>query len=173
MNEYIKEITDSLRNNATLQSMTLCKIGRVGLQSIKDVLYKNTTLKELNVSWISKVTKKIIWRKLLRDDFNNTKFDSNSYKQVVDFNIMYNDDHECSSEAITLSNKGINDDAVHIIVFAMYNNAVVQALDLSCNNITNDGAVAISDCIRGNCSLRTLILSKIAYLIKAQRTNPS
>ena len=161
MNEYVKEISDSLQNNATLQSLTLCKIGRVGIQSMKDVLSENTTLKELNVSWISKGTKKIINRKLLGNVFDNTKIDSNSFEWAVDLSILYDDDyHKCSSEAITLSGKGINDDAVHIISFGLYNNTVVQALDLSCNNITNDGAVAISDCIRSNCSLKTLILSK-------------
>ena len=37
MKEYTKEIIDNLQLNTVLQSLTLCKIGRTGLQSMKAV----------------------------------------------------------------------------------------------------------------------------------------
>ena len=38
MKEFVNEITESLQENVKLQSLTLCKIGRNGLQSIKEIL---------------------------------------------------------------------------------------------------------------------------------------
>ena len=154
MQTCVKEVTDSLQVNTTLQSLMLCKFGRIGLESIKDVLDNNTTLKELHLSWMSKGSK-IIHRKLPQ---NKVRLDSNSH-EVVDINILYDGDHQCSSEVITMSNKDINDDAVHLISFGLLNNTITF-LDLSRNNITNDGARAISDCFRSNCYLHVLILSE-------------
>ena len=159
MEKYTREIEHSLQKNTTLQSLTLCKIGRVGLQLIKHVLGKNTTVKELNLSWKSEGTK-IIHRKVTCNELNNNSLGSDNHEGMVDVNILYDGDHECSSEAINMFNKDINDDAVYLITFGLYNSASVQILDLSCNNITDDGAVAISDCFKSNYSLHTLILSR-------------
>ena len=51
MKEHVKEIIKNLKRNPALQLLTLCKIGKIGVQSIKGVLDDNTTLKELNMSW--------------------------------------------------------------------------------------------------------------------------
>ena len=51
MKEYAVEITDALRHNSTLESLTLCKIGRIGMGLIENILNNNTTLKEVNLSW--------------------------------------------------------------------------------------------------------------------------
>ena len=158
MKEYVKEITDSLQTNPTLQSLTLCKIGRIGVQSIKDVLDNNRTLKELNMSWKSKGTT-IIHRKFTHDKFS-TKFGLNSHEGVVDINILCDGNHECSSEVICMSYKGIDDDAVCLMTFGLYNNLTVKTLDLSRNKFTDDGVAFISDCFLKNCVLHTLILSR-------------
>ena len=154
MKEYVREITDSLQTNVKLQSLTLCKIGQNGLQSIKDVLRSITTLKELNMSWKREETK-IIHRQSISREFNTTS----SHEGVVNINILYDGDHEYSPEVIDMSNTGIDDDAVCLISFGLHNNTTVQKLDLSCNSVTDYGAVAISDCLRNNFYLRTLILS--------------
>ena len=142
MEENVEDIIYGLQSNTVLQSLTLCKIGRIGLDSIKKVLDNNTTLKELNLSWKNKGTK-IIHSKLTYNKFSSTTLCSDSHERVVDINILYDGYHECSSEAINMSNKDINDDAVCLIAFGLYNNTAVQKLDLSCNNITDDGAVVI------------------------------
>ena len=156
MKEYVNEITDSLETNPTLQSLTLCKIGRIGVQSIRGVLDDNTTLKELNMSWNCKGTV-IIHRQLIYDKF--IKSSSNSYEGIVNINILYDSDHECSSEAVNMSNEDINDDAVYLITFGLYNNTTVQKLDLSCNNITDHGATVISNYLKYNNTLKVLNLS--------------
>ena len=38
MKEYVKDTIKNLKRNPALQSLTLLKIGRIGVQSIKDVL---------------------------------------------------------------------------------------------------------------------------------------
>ena len=75
------------------------------------------------MSWMSKATK-FIHRKLTHK-FLSTRLDSNDHEGVVDINILYEGDHECSSEVINISNKGINDDAVYILTFGLYKNTVV------------------------------------------------
>ena len=84
---------------------------------------------------------------------------SNGYERVVDINILYDGDHKCSSEVINMSNEGINDDAVYLITFGLYNNTTVQTLDLSCNKITDDGAIAIMECVKTNNTIQELNLS--------------
>ena len=155
INEYVKEIIASLQKNTILQSLTLCKIGRLGLQSINDVLIENTTLKELNMTWTSK-GKAFIQRKMSYST-GRTKL-INLSRHTLDINILY-DDCECSSEGIIMSNKSINDDAVYLISFGLYNNTMIQMCDLSCNKITDNGAVAIGDCLRENNTLHILNLS--------------
>ena len=162
MNFFVDDITRNLHNNEALQSLTLYKIGKIGLQSIIDVLNSNTPLKELNVSWNSKGTK-IIHRKF---KLNNTRLSSNDHEGLVDINILYDGDHECSSEIIDMSNKGINDDAVYLITFGLHYNTTVQRLDLSCNNITDNGTIAIAECLKANNALQELNLSKVSITDK-------
>ena len=154
MKEHICEITYSLQWNTTLQSLTLRKMGRVGLQLIKDILGYSTTLKELHVSRMSKQTEISI-------KFNSTKLISNSC-EVLDINTLYDGDCvECSSQVINLSNKNINDDAVHLIIFfALDNNATLQKIDLSFNSISDDGTIALSECLMNNCTLKELKLTQ-------------
>ena len=152
MNKYIKNIEDSLRTNETLESLTLHKIGRIGLQSIKDVSIESKTLKELNLSWMSKGTK-IACSKTIAMSYesNNTR--------SVDIKILYDGDHECSSEVINMSNEGIIDDAVYLMAFCLFKNTTVQKIDLSSNKITDDGAIEISKYLKCNQTLRELNLS--------------
>ena len=160
MKEYIMDITDSLQRNTILQSLTLCKIGKVGLQSIKTVLGNNTTLKELNLSWVGKGTM-IIHRKPLCNEFNNTRLDLNSsHEGLTDINILYDGDHECTSEVISMSNQSIDDDAVYLVIFGLLNNVTVQKIDFGCNNITDDGAMELSRYLKCSYMLKEFNLSQ-------------
>ena len=77
----------------------------------------------------------------------------------MNINILYDGDHKCTSEAIIISNRDINDDAVYLISFGLRTNTIVQILDLSCNSITDVKAVAISECLKSNNTLQELNLS--------------
>ena len=138
MKEHVKEITSNLQRNTTLQSLTLCKIGKIGLESIKVILDNNTTLKELNLSW-GKDAKGI---RILntRSLYNNNR--------VVNINILYDDYHECLSKTINLFRKNIDDVKVHLLSFGLCNNTTVKKIDLSCNSISNDGMNRLSECIK-------------------------
>ena len=57
MKEYIKKITDSLQANATIQSLTLFSVGKIGVESIKMVLMNDLSLKRLTLSWQTKSSK--------------------------------------------------------------------------------------------------------------------
>ena len=149
MKEHVKEITDSLQRNAILQSLTLCKIGEIGLESIKGILDNNTTLKELNLSW-GKDAKGI---KIL-----NTQ-SSYSNNRVVNINILYDDYHERLSKTVNLFKKNIDDCKVYLLSFGLCNNKTVKKIDLSCNNISNDGMSRLSECIKHPLLLEYIDLS--------------
>ena len=178
MNYYVSEISGSLQMNTTIQSLTLGKMGRIGVQSINYVLSNNLTLKKLHMSWKS-TGKTILHRKFIHSKFTMTKASPGSHRGVVDINIFYNDDCNCSSETIDMSHKHIDDDAVCLIAFGLYNNAIVEDLNLSCNYIDNDGALFISESLMTNNTLQVLDLShnlisskganKIAELTKVNK----
>ena len=46
MKEYAVEITDALQHNLKLESLTLCKVGRIGMGLIENILVNNTILKK-------------------------------------------------------------------------------------------------------------------------------
>ena len=151
---FVKKITDSIQTNTKLHSLTLCKIGKIGAQSIKDVISNCTTLKNLNVLGKSIET--------THNQFviNSTKLDSNYHEGMIDINVSYNVHNEYSSKVIDKSNKGISYDELCFITLGLYNNTSVQILDLSCNKITDDGAVIISDCLKYNNTIKELNLSQ-------------
>ena len=183
MNEYIKEITDSLQANKTLESITLLDIGKTGVESVRAVLMNNLTLKELHISWKRINDSKDIENKVLMhriflpytDDLMQTKVTVNESKRskVVDISILYDDDESiiCSTfsssnnictqsmHTVNLSRKKINDDAAHVLAFGLCNNTTVEELNISNNNINDEGAIAIIDCLKYNKTLKKLDLS--------------
>ena len=58
-----------------------------------------------------------------------------------------------------MANKNVSDDTVCLLTFGLYNNTTVKKLDLSCNNITKNGAIAISNCLKHNSTLQALNIS--------------
>ena len=164
MNEYVEEITDSLQSNTRLDSLTLCKIGRIGVQSINKVLCKSSTLNKVYLSWEKICVEN--QNRLVHRKFSNAD-------TIVDINVLYSGDSTGHpNKIISLSNKNINDDAVCLIAFGLHENVMVQKLDLSHNEITDAGAKDIDDCLRNNKILQELNLSwnKITS-VKAKEDN--
>ena len=173
MKEYIKEITDSLQANTMLLSLTLCSIGKIGAESIKELSMNNFTLEKLNLSWqkLSSESKK--------KTLMHTAFLSSTDATVDVSIILYDGDISfdffvssfsgiCSTQifepkvltVINLSGKYINDDAVHVLAFGLCNNTTVEQLNISNNRITDEGAIAIIDCLKHNKTLKKLDLSQ-------------
>ena len=160
MNQYIKEIADSLQQNEVLTSLILCKIGSIGLESIKEVLSNSSKLTKVYLSW----TKIVEDESEIDNVLVHRKF--NSSEHPVDINIFHDNDSVdfpdltlFESADVNLSNKGINDDAVCLIAFGLHDNKTVQKLNLSHNKITDVGAKCIADCLKNNSTLQELNLS--------------
>ena len=177
MEEYIKEIADSLQANATLQSFALLGVGKVGVESIKEVLINVLTLKSLKLSWKRIKSMEYILMHttfpLNTDDTLQTKGAQDNTNKIMNINIIYGDDINYSpllssssdivcvqsKPVINLSGIKINDDAAHVLAFGLCNNTTVVELNISHNKITDDGAVAIIDCLKYNKALKKLDLS--------------
>ena len=176
MKEYIKELTDSLRANRTLQSLTLCSIGKIGVESIKAVLFNNFTLKGLNLSWKNIYTKSvgnILMHTLFSaniDDTIQTKVTVSDTNRVMNVSILctYDDKNNFidigslspNHKSINLFGKNINDDAAHVLAFGLWNNTTVEELNISLIEISDEGAIAIFDCLKYNKTLKKLDLSQ-------------
>ena len=151
MKEYVNEIADSLQKNKVLKYLTLFKIGSIGLESIKGVLYEEKgKLKKVYLSWkqVCNVSKNVLCYK-----------NFNKYGDEVDINISYDGGIFVDKITMKLSSKGINNDGACLIAFGLYDNRIVQELDLSHNEISDVGAKAIIDCLKKNSTLQKLNLS--------------
>ena len=171
MNEYIQEIINSLQANTAIQSLTLHSIGKIGVESIKTILMNKLTLKTLKLSWQTRdvhfnhVEKMLIHMHLSAD--TNDAIQAKATNKVVNINASYDIDinYRFSStgnnkpETIYLSGENINDNAVHVLVFGLCNNTTVKELNLLNSNITDEGAVAIIDCLKYNKTLEKIVLS--------------
>ena len=154
---YVKEITDSLGSNRKLQSLTLCNIGRTGLEVVREVLGSNTTLNRVNLSW-TKVSDE--GTKDKKNILLHTKcpLACCSDKEMV-INILHESHCRPVPKEITLSNMVISDDIVAFIALGLYNNKILHQLDLSCNYITCKGAIIIAKAIEVNSTLQKLDIS--------------
>ena len=165
MEEYIKEITDSLQANTKLQSLSLYSIGKNGVESIKAVLLNNLTLRSLNLSWIKIHSENVLMHTLFSTNTTHTlKATGADVNRVVDVNIIFCHSHYCtqnytSKAVINLSYKNIDDDAAHVLAFGLCNNTTVEELNISNNQITDEGATAIINCLKQNKTLKKLDLS--------------
>ena len=166
--KYVKEVIRNLKRNATLKSLTLYKIGSIGLQSINYILYSNTTLKELNMSWKCK-SAMISNTRSIHSKFNSTKSYSNSHEEALDINIMYDRYFEYPFEVVKMCRKWIGDDAVYLIAFGLSYNTTVKEVNLSYNFITDYGTMAISECLKTNNTIQELNLSHNCITSKGAR----
>ena len=140
MKDYIKDIRDSLHSILTLHSLTLCKIGSVGIQIIESILANNITLKELNLSWGSNAN----GTKIINRQMKPTSHSSNR----LNVNILYDNYHSYLSQAINLAEKNIDDDAAYVIAFGLCNNTTIENLNLVHYNITFNGMNKLSKCVK-------------------------
>ena len=169
MKAYIKEIADNLQANMTIWSLTLLGVGKIGVESIKEVLMNNISLKKLKVSWemtsndrVRQLTNQRLMQGLLSTGYTTQTIpekvtlsvnvstlhdnDDVSHNQLLS-ELVCADNYNLNS-VIDLSGESINDDAVHVLAFGLCNNSTVEELNISCNKITDEGAVAIIACLK-------------------------
>ena len=153
MEEYVKEITDSLETSTTLKSLTLFSIGRTGLESIEMVLVQNTTLREVTLSHTKH-----------RRDFKYLHcFQCTRYRKAEDsaiiLKLLYDSCYTVSAEIANLSGGFIRNDTVMLTTFSLlFTN--IKTLDVSCCKLNEFGIATIVDCLKVKCSLQKLDLSE-------------
>ena len=129
MEEYVKKITSSLEVNRRLQSLTLCSIGRTGIEAIKKVLVSNTTLLTvyLSLKKISSAVKTTNMNILLQTKCPlKTICGAVDNEREVNINILDMDYYGPVPDAIEMSNKDFGDDEIALITFGLYNNTTVK-----------------------------------------------
>ena len=169
MEQYVTEITHSLEANRGLDTLTLHSIGRTGIDTIKNVLVKNTTIREVSLSQKKyrnegKDNQRniLLHTKCPTNTFNKTaELAANDNSSMVDIKILDDDYYYGPIPEIELS-KNIATTGNSMILFValgLYHNTMVWKLDLSYNDISDDGAVVISDCLKRNNTLMVIDLS--------------
>jgi len=161
MEKYVENIAGSLEANKGLGFLTLCGIGRRGVDSIDKVLITNTTLSQVNLSWkkqrIGKSKDNIL---LFTQYLDKSEVMVSNNKKSLDINIFINYDYiESIPIIINLCNRSIDDDAAALIAFGLHNNKRVHRLDVSRNQISDDGMVAIVNSLSTNNTIKELDLS--------------
>ena len=157
MEEYVKEVIDSLRSNKIIKSLTFCGIEGTGLKPVKKILsfISSTTLNEVNLSW-----KKTIVNK---SDVFKLPYTQHLINQErsVSINVLYSSSHKCSSTVVDLSSEHICDEAALLLAFGLSNNQTVQRLNISSSKISNDRILKLCDCFKNKSAIREFNLSKV------------
>ena len=165
MEEYVKEVAYSLEENKGLEQLTLCSIGRTGIKNLKQILVSNTTLLAVNLSWkkisseVEETDMSILLHMRCPLKKNWDRVGEHYSERVVDINIFDDTYYGPIPTAINVANKDLKDGAIALIAFGLLNNTTVKRLDLSCNKISDDGALDIGNCLQQNATLKSLDLS--------------
>ena len=162
--DYFKHVEESFQINTALHTLTLFNIKKFGLQSVKNLLINGNllTLKELNLTWLKS------------DSILNVLLHTTSYANItgttvnrlININVLW--DRADNSTADSLDLSGQCDEAMLLFVaFGLHSNKVVLNLDISKNSMamSDDAAVAISDSLKFNTTMRELNVShnRITY----------
>ena len=154
-NKEAKIIAKALQGNRSLQKLdisnnNMCDDGAVAI--IKS-LENNSTLQELDISSNNIPVEGIA---VLGDCLKNTTL----HKLTISWNgsrlpyVLDGTNTFCNMCGRYLTNTGAT-----LISAFLFQNHVIQKLDLSRNNLSDDGAVAISECLKSNKSLQQLDIS--------------
>ena len=156
MEEFAVNMDNCLSVNTVLQSLTLCEIGKTGLNTIKTLLINSKLLylNELNLSWkniSSKATDNSNVLLQIQFPVSNEITDS----RAVTVNILWDGTNNSIPDSLNLSGQ-CEGDSVPFIAFGLCNNRTICTLDISNNNISNLGAQEIARALHENQTLQTL-----------------
>jgi len=169
MEEYDKEIANSIEVNRRLESLTLCGIGKIGLKLVMKLFagINSRTLKEVNLLW-KKIS--IMDASIFKIPCNLLLYKSGSAtSNAVIVNVLYDSHHKCSPSLVDLSGMKICDAAILLIVFGLCNNSTIQTLSISASNISNDGIRTICAFLKEKSCLQEFNLSHIRLTTNCSR----
>ena len=161
MKEHVNEIAQCLEANKKLESLTLCSIGKTGVETIKIILFTNTTLHEVNLSWkkIGSKGVKDINNILLSTKFQvsmlNKTVSWNSTDRLVVINVLYDEYHSSLSKTIDLSKMNIDSDTIAVVAFGLYHNTTVLELDISSQYFPENEMDVVFECLK-TCTIEKL-----------------
>ena len=181
--EYIKEIGNSLQNNKTLQCLTLYNIGENGQKSIQTVLASSCsrllTLKEIKLSWLNLDNRNS--NVLLHTTLPlSNQLEDNYFSKEIAVDILWDGMSYSQLDSLDLSDKLCSNDMLSFIVFGLHNNKTVSKLDLSNNSkfLSNKEEITeVCNCVKNNRMLQELSLSsnnignKIQVVAEALQAN--
>ena len=135
---YTDGLKDSLESNGRLRVITLCGIEGSELLFLKEVLSWTTSLNVLNVS-LKQATDKILIQS------NCNKVNVNVRGELGISTLL----------SIDISGQNINDQSIYYIAFglSLQNNAVLKSLNMSYNDITDLGLLAVANSLKDNALL--------------------
>ena len=181
MKEYVNEITESLQNNANLQSLKLEDMTKEGIKLIFDVIVINKALQKLDWS-----------NNMLAD--NGAAYISDGLKKnntLLELSISHNNITNQGTEYITeaikvnvtlkkldLSYNILEDDGATVLSNSLNLCNFLVELDISHNAITNLGIIEIAKAIQVNSTLQNIDISKnyistegLLYFMEAVKNN--
>ena len=151
--DHAEELTTSLNNNLTLNSLTLIAYGHFQsiksneLQSIKKVLENaKTSLRELNFCWGGNV-------------LCVTEIDNSTTNHTININVLHDQIIDHMDQFLDLSHQRLTEEQVSILVFSLEGRNCIKKLDISWNHVSYGGMQSISSCLLKNDTLQELNMS--------------
>ena len=165
MEEHVNEMTEGLKMNTSLQSLTFCNMFEK-IKLIKTVVSCITTLNEVNLP-CRVVTagdfhevKDLLFHTTLQYKCDDTTLVSDS-NRTMKVNLLCNKSCDSIStgnlKSLDASQQGIDDYGVTVITTFCDG---FEIIDLSSNRISDDGVITVSDYSKNNIYLLELNLSK-------------
>ena len=145
MNEHVEEIRKSLEVSKNLNSLTICKVGKTAVESLKQILHHSSNLNTVKLCWRKLSSKQIKDEEMV---LLNTEISSAARK----VNIYICDDHcqGLSPSSIRLRCTDITDNTALLIAFGMWDNTLVHTLCVSECKLSSNGIIAISSFLKSN-----------------------
>ena len=161
LEEYTEQLKESLQNNSTLISLTLCDTTLKDITIVEDILMEgDSTVTTLNISTATMasnaidITNNILISTAVRND------EAADYSKVLTVKVLHDNVSNSNSETVNLSNQGLYNHEIGCVMFGLQNNTTVKVLDVSNNHITDAGVRVIRDCLLSNSVITELNISR-------------
>jgi len=162
--EYSKELEESLQSNTTLKSLTLCDCELSGLERIKNmVIETNCSISNLNIS-----TRIIASDQVNMTDnvlINAVVKGANDDTRTITLNILHDNVKKSNSKTVDLSFQNL-DREMFYVAFGLQYNTTIKVLNVSHNIFTDLGATVITEFVLNSKIITELNISNTNISIK-------
>jgi len=170
--QYGDELVDSLQQNTTLKSLTLCSIETNELKIIKSALINTKcSVNNLNISATPISFKEVSLHQKSIVVSTAVHCKSEVKDRVLTINVLYEKQTTSTTKSLQLSRLNLSDYEVGCVAFGLQDNLSVESVDFSHNFITNEGIMSIRDCLLNNNVITELNISHSTSIIIAPSVN--